>query len=466
MNPVDRELIEILSEHTFLSSVPSEQLVWLAENGERAWVQKGEQIITENLPMAGIFIVLDGEFEIIRRSSESETVLTLRQRGQILGETGLFADVAPTASVRAACPSQVLKISRETFTHFLLTNPAIAVELMRTSMLRLRNTEVMLNQREKMASLGTLAAGLAHELNNPAAAARRSTSQLRQTLGEWLKARSALDALMLEPHLDQWVIERLRQDIGFQQYPLVNSHPLERSKREEEIENWLAGQGLEEGWELAPTLVDYGWNPNDLKEWCIEFSREQVPIILRWLVIGYNVYNLLDEINHSTERISAIVATVKSYTYLDEAPKKEVDIHDGLENTLLLLKHQLAQGVTIHRDYDMTLPRLEVYASELNQVWTNLIQNAVDAMQGHGTLRLRTYQENDQVVIEIGDDGPGIPGNLIFNLFDPFFTTKGPGKGTGLGLYVSYGIIQKHRGKITVESQPGDTRFTVQLPKP
>jgi signal transduction histidine kinase len=189
-----------------------------------------------------------------------------------------------------------------------------------------------------------------------------------------------------------------------------------------------------------------------------------VPVILRWLATGYIIHILLDEILHSSERVSEIVAAVKSYAYLDEAPKKEIDIHEGLESTLVILKHKIKQGITVERNYDRSLPRLEAYASELNQVWTNLMDNAIDAMNGEGVLRLRTYAQDEALVVEIGDEGPGIPAGVLPHIFEPFYTTKEPGKGTGLGLHVSNLIVQKHRGKIEVHSRPGDTRFIVSLP--
>jgi signal transduction histidine kinase len=358
----------------------------------------------------------------------------------------------------------VLRISSDQFKHIVMTNPALSLELLRTVMVRLRNTEAMLGQREKLASLGTLAAGLAHELNNPAAAARRSASLMRSTVIEWLDTRQGVDALNMDPYLNEAILSRLRSDILLHDHHDLRFDPLERSDRESEIERWLEEKGMFDAWEHVSVLVEYGWDREALETWAAEFSPEQIPVILRWLATGYTVHSLLDEINQSTERVSEIVSAVKAYAYLDEAPKKEIDIHEGLENTLIILKHKLKQGITIQREYDRTLPRLEAYASELNQVWTNLIDNAIDAMDGHGVLTLRTYREANQIVVEVADNGVGISESTMQHLFEPFYTTKEPGKGTGLGLHVSYNIVKKHHGAITVQSKPGDTRFKVSLP--
>ena len=463
---MDQNIInpEILKTSPFLSSLPDPQLEWLVKNGNSVSLESGDILIEENVPQDAFYVVAEGDFEVIRQAEGKEVVLAVQGCGQILGEMSAIAEVPPTATVRAMGPCRVLKINRNVFNQLISNNPSTAMNLVRTAMLRLRNTEVMLNQREKLASLGTLAAGLAHELNNPAAAARRSSDQLRQTINDWLNSRSGMDALNLDPRLNDITMNRLRSDISQHDHHGVSIDPLARSDRENEVESWLEAHGMEDAWEYAPVLVTFDWSTASLNEWCADFEMDQIPVILRWLATGYIVHSLLDEILHSTERISEIVTAVKSYAYLDEAPKKEIDIHEGLESTLVILKHKLKQGITLQREYDQTLPHIEAYGSELNQVWTNLIDNAIDATEGSGLLCLRTYRQGDQVVVEIGDNGPGISPAVQQHIFEPFYTPKDPGKGNGLGLHVSYNIIQKHRGKIEVKSQPGDTRFIVSLP--
>lgn len=455
---------EVLQKSMFLSSLPAEQLAWLLQNGELISVEEGQVLITENVPQDAFYVVIEGDFEVSRGSDAEKVVLAIQGCGQILGEMSAIAGVPPTATVRAACPSQVLKIKRDTFNQLILGNPSTALELLRTAVTRLRNTEAMLNQRERLASLGTLAAGLAHELNNPAAAAHRSAGQLRQMINTWLNSRIGLESLNLEPRLNEVVVNQLRASIATHDHTALSVDPLERSDRESEMEAWLEKHGMQDAWEYAPSLVAFDWRPTGLEAWDADFEPQQVPVILRWLSTGYSVHILLDEILHSTERVSEIVAAVKSYTYLDEAPRKEIDIHEGLESTLVILKHKIKQGIAVERHYDRSLPHIEAYGSELNQVWTNLMDNAIDAMKGEGQLRLSTYAQDGALVVEIGDDGPGIPAEVLPHIFEPFYTTKEPGKGTGLGLHVTNLIVQKHRGKIDVQSQPGDTRFIVTLP--
>jgi signal transduction histidine kinase len=244
----------------------------------------------------------------------------------------------------------------------------------------------------------------------------------------------------------------------------VTLDPLARSDRESDVQAWLEDRSIDRAWELAPTLVSFGWDVPSLDQLAEEFSMEHLPAISYWLAAGGAAYALLDEVNKSAERISETVKAVKSYAYLDQAPIQDVDVHEGLENTLVILRHKLKDGVIVTRDYAADVPRIEAYGSELNQVWTNIIDNAIDAMNGRGELRLRTYTHGEDVIVEIGDNGPGVPPKIQSRIFEPFYTTKPPGVGTGLGLNISYNIVQKHRGQIKIESKPGDTRFQVCLP--
>ena len=455
---------DILRRNTFFSGLSDEQLDRLLESGARLSLETSETLMVEGSQPEAFYVVLEGEVEILKRSGNRDVVIAVNGPCSILGEISLIEDAPRTASVRAAKPCKFLKISRETFYDLIYGNPTAAVALLRTVMKRLRDTEVMLSQQEKLASLGTLAAGLAHELNNPAAAAGSSASQLSKTINTWLSARAELDSLHLETSLNDQILNRLLDDIARNTQDSLFSDPLQRSDTENSLESWLEVHGMENAWEYAPLLVSFGWNVPDLAAWCASFEAEHIPVILCWLATGYYVHSLLGEINNSTDRISEIVSAVKDYAYLDQAPLKKIDLHAGLESTLVILKYKLKRGITVSRDYCQDLPFIEAYGGELNQVWTNIIDNAIDAMQGEGELRLRTYKDGEEAVVEIGDNGPGIPEKVLPRLFEPFYTTKEPGQGTGLGLYVSYNIVQKHRGKIEVTSSPGDTRFTVRLP--
>jgi signal transduction histidine kinase len=240
---------------------------------------------------------------------------------------------------------------------------------------------------------------------------------------------------------------------------------LARSDREAEWEAWLDERGIENAWEVAPVLVNLGYAQDEVAALVADFSLAQFAAAIEWLHCSSTVYSVVEEISHGSSRISEIVRALKTYTYLDQAPIQTVNLHQGLDSTLIILRSKLASGVTVRREYAPDLPSIEAYGSELNQVWTNLIDNAIDAMNGKGEITLRTRRDGQWAIVEIEDNGPGIPPQVLPNIFDPFFTTKPPGQGTGLGLNISHNIIvQKHRGRIDVYSQPGQTRFEVRLP--
>jgi len=240
---------------------------------------------------------------------------------------------------------------------------------------------------------------------------------------------------------------------------------LTRSDREYEMETRLEQRGVDNAWEAAPTLVNLGYDCSELETLVASFNPSQFLAVIDWLNYTYIIYSLLEEIGQGTGRITELVKALKGYTYLDQAPIQTVDLHDGLDSTLVILRSKLKQGITVHREYAADLPHIQARGSELNQVWTNIIDNAIDAMNGSGEITLRTRSDHRWVIVEIEDNGPGIPEDVLPHLFDPFFTTKAPGQGTGLGLNISHNIIiQKHQGRIDVISQPGKTRFEVRLP--
>jgi signal transduction histidine kinase len=324
--------------------------------------------------------------------------------------------------------------------------------------------EVMLRQSEKLATLGKLSAGMAHELNNPAAAAQRGTGQLRIAFSQLQQAHLKLGQLSLsDPQLDSLMtLDQLAQERAEQPLDLDS---LARSDREDELETWLEDRGIENSWEFAPMLVSLGYDTNELTGLAENFTAGQFPAVITSLGSTYTIYSLLGEIGQGTERITEIVKALKTYTYMDQAPVQAVDVHEGLNNTLVMLRSRLKAGINVRREYADDLPRIEAYGSELNQVWTNIIDNAITAMEGQGEIILRTRRDGQWVVVEIEDNGPGIPEAIQSKVFDPFFTTKPPGEGTGLGLNISHNIVvQKHQGKITVHSQPGQTCFQVRLP--
>ncbi len=324
--------------------------------------------------------------------------------------------------------------------------------------------EVMLRQNEKLATLGRLSAGMAHELNNPAAAALRGADQLRTAVAQVQDAQLHLGLLGISTaqhdtlvRLDRAAQERAR-------------HPIEmgaiaQSDRANRLEAWLEEQGIERSWEYAPTLASMAYEIHDLAELRRTVTARRFPTVVAWLSNTFTIYSLLEEIAQGTGRMTELVKALKTYTYLDRGPVQSVDVHEGLDSTLVILRSKLKMGITVRREFASNLPRIQAYASELNQVWTNLIDNAADAMEGKGEIIVRTRQEGEWVVVDVEDNGPGIPDSVQSKIFDPFFTTKPQGMGTGLGLSISYNIIvQKHGGTIAVTSQPGKTRFEVRLP--
>jgi signal transduction histidine kinase len=324
--------------------------------------------------------------------------------------------------------------------------------------------EMMLRQSEKLATLGKLSAGMAHELNNPAAAAQRGAAQLQTAVAHLQQVNLSLSTQHLtEPQvatlltLDRMARQRTQE--------LTSIDALSRSDREAEIEAWLEALVFENAWEVAPVLVNFGYTRVDLMSLQAEFTAGQFPAVVAWLSDTALIYSLMEEIGHGAGRVSELVRALKTYAYLDQAPVQEVDIHEGLDNTLILLRGKLKQGVMVHRRYDADLPRIPAHGSELNQVWTNLIDNAIDAMDGQGELTVHTRRDDRWAIVEIEDTGPGIPETILPKLFDPFFTTKAVGEGTGLGLSIAHSIVvQRHRGRIEAQSRPGQTRFTVRLP--
>ena len=324
--------------------------------------------------------------------------------------------------------------------------------------------EVMLRQKEKLATLGKLSAGMAHELNNPAAAARQGAEQLRTSIVRLEQARFSLGAAGLTTQQHDRITELEREAETRAKEPR-SLDPIARSDLEQEVEDWLVRSGIRDPWVHAATLVAMGLCAADLEELAEDFRRSEVPMIIDYFGSRFSVYSLLEDIGRGTRRIAEIVEALKGYSFMDQAPVQLIDVREGLNDTLVMLNSNLRGGIHVNRVYSEEVPRIQGYGSELNQVWTSLIDNAITAMGGEGTLDLKAYQEGDWLVVEVTDDGPGIAPEAQAKIFDPFFTTKPPGEGTGLGLNLSHGIVvEKHRGEISFDSRPGETRFTVKLP--
>jgi signal transduction histidine kinase len=326
---------------------------------------------------------------------------------------------------------------------------------------RIRETTRMEQQRDRLASLGKLSAGLAHELNNPASAAKRAASQMRDILKKIKNASLELGRRDLSP-TQKSEIEKL--ETSFTQPDVVPPDALTISDLEDQIDSLLRSHGQNDLWQLAAELARRSIKPEMVESLFSNLDADTARAALVRIAASVEIASLLHEIESSTSRISDLVGAIKEYTHMDQAPVQNVDVVKSLETTLTILNHKLKQGVVVQRDYQRVPLLVNSFGSELNQVWTNIIDNAIDAMRGKGELRVRTYREDGCVVVEIGDNGPGISPEVEAHIFEPFFTTKGVGEGTGLGLDTVQRIVKKHRGNIQVNSKPGDTRFQIWLP--
>jgi signal transduction histidine kinase len=444
-----------------LSEVDLEQLHRMAETVS---LPAGQIVLREGDSGDSLYVVLHGELEVTKRQGSQDVLLAWYKPTQFFGEMALLEQAPRSASVRTLRESRLLVVSQAAFQRLLSCSPSASLKMLHTVTSRLRSTESMLIQNEKMAALGTLAAGLAHELNNPAAAIQRSAAQLRDTLTERERLMVELDTLANDTP-EKEMLSTLHAQTKERTATLPPRDPLTLSEQEDQLQEWLEDHSVGQAWELAPVLVSFGWTSDELERLAERFSDTQLPVVVRWLGANSSVYGLLEEVGQSAEAMSEIVKAVKTYSYLDQAPIQEVDVRESLENTLVLLRPKIKSGVSIRRDYADDTPRIEAYGSELNQVWTNIIDNAIDAMQGRGKLVLHTHTEDGTVVVEILDNGPGIPSEIQPRIFEPFFTTKAPGVGTGLGLHIAYSIVvNKHHGLIKVVSKSGETRFRVVLP--
>jgi signal transduction histidine kinase len=456
--PVD----DLIRQVPLFAELSAEEAAELRAAARQVRAAPGEVIIREGEPGDSLYIILAGALEVTKRDGNRELTLATRREGEFLGEMSLLEQAPRTASVRAVEQSELLVIGPAAFRRLLEQRPETATSIFRTVAGRLRSTEASLVQNDRLAALGTLAAGLAHELNNPAAAIQRSTEYLREAFESWRRRTLELNELALTP--------AERQSLGELEQGIVQcgfSHADDPAVRREEsrLIPRLEALDLEEPWEVAPTMAAYGWTVERLDTALSAFSELHAGPVLRWLAAGLAVQLLMEEIERAARAVSRIVHAVKSYAYLDQAPVQDVDLRASLEDTLMILNHKLKHGVEVVRRYDPELPRIEAYAGELNQVWTNIIDNAVQAMGGEGRLELDLRGLGEEVEVRIADTGPGIPPEVGARIFDPFFTTKPQGSGTGLGLHIARDIVvNRHRGRIDFDSRPGHTEFRIVLP--
>jgi signal transduction histidine kinase len=445
-----------------------DQLQWLCERGHTELIQPGP-LYVEGAPATCFFVLLEGTLVMSRRvGTDDVEVGRTSERGVYSGAfMAYLGDRMPQVynnSVRLTAPSRFFVLDAEVFAELMHEWFPMAVHLLEGLFFGNKNAQQAIGQRERLLALGSLSAGLTHELNNPAAAAVRATSALRERVagmrhklgmiagGKW--DRTTLETLI---RLQEEAAERVPKALAL--------GPMEASDREDEISDWLDDHEVRDGWDMAPTFVAAGLDVAWLDHVAATVEPQILESALRWLNYTVETELLMNEIEDSTTRISTLVGAAKQYSQLDRAPFSVIDVHELLDSTLLMLAGKIPPGIQVVKDYDAGLPRIPAYAGELNQVWTNLIDNAVSAMKGSGVLTVRTGLDRDQVFVEFGDTGPGVPPEIAERIFEPFFTTKPVGEGTGLGLDISWRIVvNKHHGDLSLESSPGNTRFRVRLP--
>ena len=442
------------------ADLPDDQIAWFISQSQELHLKAGESYSRQGDPADAMFVLLEGQLQG-RGELGGETIIFDLKPGDVTGLLPFSRMKQFTVSGRAETDSRALRFPASLFPDLVQKMPELTKRLVGLMSDRIRETTRMEQQRDRLASLGKLSAGLAHELNNPASAAKRATSQLRDILKQIKDASHDLGRRDLTP-AQKSEIEKLEASIIQRDEPPRDA--LTISDLGEQIDSLLRSHGQDDLWQLAADLARKNVKPEVLESLFASLDTDTARAALVRISASVEVANLLKEIESSTSRISDLVAAIKEYTYMDQAPVQNVDVVKSLETTLTILNYKLRRGVELQRDYQRIPLLVNSFGSELNQVWTNLIDNAIDAMDGKGELRVRTYRDDSCVVVEIGDNGPGISPEIKSHIFEPFFTTKGVGEGTGLGLDTVQRIVKKHRGTIQVSSRPGDTRFQVWLP--
>lgn len=450
-----------LSDSLLFPVLEDEYLQGLEACGTVLELQPGETLYQEGDTSYCFYVVLSGQIKITKHLGAAEIVVTIHRRGEFTGDLSMLTGNASQATASSVDVSKVIQF--QDFKELLKGCPH-SVDLFVPALAeRSKDLEIKLRQQEKLAALGKLSAGLAHELNNPAAAGRRAAKQLNSAIVSLQQNMLALRGKHFSARHRQLLGELQQQAILADGKSSLS--PLEQSDREDELADWLESSGVNNAWELAPSFVSVGIEKLQLENLAKEMESAAFNEALMWLEATLTMNALVNEVEQSTSRISDLVGAIKNYSYMDRGEIQKIDLHEGLNNTLKILHHKLKYGVKVNQEYSPDIPSLSVYGGELNQVWTNLIDNAIDAMDGKGELTIRTSLEHNCVLIEIIDNGSGIPQELQSRIFEPFFTTKGVGKGSGLGLDISRRIIvQKHQGNLRFTSQPGKTNFQVRIP--
>ncbi|HYO62580.1 MAG TPA: ATP-binding protein [Pyrinomonadaceae bacterium] len=463
------ERVEALRRVGVFADLPDEQLRWFVGRAVERRLAPGEVLSRRGDPPEWMAVYLEGEVHGVRDDEMSDGFVYIARAGDPATEVSGMLPYSrmkelPSTS-RAVAPTRLLLMHVRHFPEMLERMPVLARRLVGVMSDRVREVTKLDVQQDKLMALGKLSAGLAHELNNPAAAARRAADELLGALDEMRAADLRLCRHSLSAEQRE-LITRFEHDSIKGQADAPPLDALAQSDREEELTSWMDEHGGDDGWRFAPVLVEAGVGVESLDELRRGVGPAAFGDVLTRVAAQLQTARLVSDIKAGTTRISELVGAIKEYSYMDMAPLQEVDLHRGLDNTLLILKHKLKRkNVEVVRDYAEDLPLVTVFGSELNQVWTNLIDNAIDALpEAGGRLKVRTKREPTHVLVEVRDNGPGIPEDVRPHLFEPFFTTKPVGEGTGLGLDTALRVVRKHKGNIRFETKPGDTCFQVRLP--
>ena len=455
--------IDDLRPAPLFADVADHLLQWIVDHSSELALHKGEALFTEGEPAERFFVLLHGTLQVTKKVGDRSVVLITHHAGAFTGEIPLLAGTPYIASGHAVEESRLLQLQSDDFFQMLGICTLTLRRLFATMSGRMQMTEAVVQQSEKLSGLGKMAAGLAHELNNPAAASSRAAKQLREKLQ---RVNASAQVLTGNLTAKQWglltALAATKPEIP------LNEDALAQSEREDALLSWLDDHAIAESWEIASALADVGIKPEQLDPLAQAIGDGELEGAMHWLEATLAVNDLLQTVEQSTSRISELVKAIKAYSYMDQAQVQEINIQDGIETTLTILQYKLKKGdIQVIRAYGQDIPRICAYGSALNQVWTNLLDNAIDALQEQsaGQINIRTWQEGTFVCVDIADNGPGIPREIQSRIFEPFFTTKGVGKGTGMGLDTAYHIVvNDHHGTIEVHSLPGSTRFRICLP--
>jgi signal transduction histidine kinase len=458
---------EDLLKQELFQTLPHARLEWICERSTPIKLDRDEILVRQGDPPRGFFILIEGRIGLTRQSDGIDMPIGQQDAPGFFGEIPVLTNEPIEVSVIALSDCRFYELSSDDFIELLHDCRDFERKVFKIVGQHLRGLESFIRNREKMAALGTLAAGLAHELNNPAAALVRALKNVQPALMELQRMNLLYGQQQVEEsHTQLWVEAR---DTGYENIRHQRISPLDIADREEELLDWLEAYGTKEAWKLAAPMALGGLEVETLEKLTDRWKDDPTELRemgLHWLALSFEVMETIVSGLRGAERISELVQSMKSYSYLDRGAQQTVDVHEGLENTIRLFSYKIKRAIEIRRNYDRSIPQISAYGSELNQVWTNLIDNAIDAMNENGVLEIVTINRRDRIEVQIIDSGMGIPLEIKSRIFEPFFTTKPVGKGSGLGLEMVRRIIEnRHHGTIAVDSQPGRTQFTICLPK-